>query len=150
MKFLIKIFALFFFALHLTAYAKNLDDPADVAKTFFSEMAQGDPHKAVALLDLSELNAMLAEISGQDGPEISRDQAEEKLSQMIGEMQTEIKNAGGIESIKTGDVRYNSDKTEATVAVTVSLNAEIDGKKSDTETLKLKKIDGQWKVQLPE
>ncbi len=146
MKFVVKLFAIASFAFLLAACSDDSNDnPANVAQTFFTEMLEGDAHKAVELIDVGDIDQGLSQITGQ---EMSVEDTEKKLTEMFTEMKKEVEKVGGVDAIKVGEVTYNNDKTEATVPVTLSFKKEMNGKKSDTQDVKLKKVDGMWKVLL--
>ena len=76
--------------------------------------------------------------------------ARPELKALIGTMRSRLEKAGITASIDTKEVRYNADKSEARVAVTITLNHPLDSEKLQTKTksVALKKINGNWKIRI--
>lgn len=72
-----------------------------------------------------------------------KDMVRGKLTMMLTPAAAIAKEQGGIDSIKAGDAQYNSDKTRASVPVTVTFNKASE---ESTESVDLIKVDGAWKV----
>lgn len=81
-------------------------------------------------------------------PNVAKERPE--LKALIGTMQSWLEKTGITASIDTKEVRYNADKSEAMVAVTITLNHPLDSEGSQTKTksVALKKIDGSWKIRI--
>lgn len=116
--------------LMLTACGKEA--PAEAAETFVKEMLEGDAGKAVSLIY----------IPPQQRNEMSDAMTQQMLTTMFSTIQAEVKKQGGVGKIKIGEVVYNNDKTQADVQLTIERK---DGK-TDTQTLKTIKDDGNWKI----
>ena len=120
----------------LVACGGGTDDPANVAETFFKELLQGDTAKAVDLI-------YLPPEAQQNG--MSEKDVKDKLTLMFSSAKAKLDKQGGIDSIKAGNVSYtNSDKTEATVEITIKLKNGAENK----DTIAVIKTDKGWKVNM--
>lgn len=140
MKKLFQTLTLVFFAAILTACG---DGPEKTAKTFFSEMIDGDVNKAAELVYLPP--ETMKRISQKD---MSEEAAKSKLSMMIIAARDKMKKEGGVLKAEIGEVSYtNADKTEAKIAVI--LKTQKDGQESARkQDLVLIKTDKGWKIKL--
>ena len=140
MKKLIQTLTVVFFAAILTAC---VDGPEKTAKTFFSEMIDGDVNKAAELVYLPP--ETMKRISQKD---MSEEAAKSKLSMMIIAARDKMKKEGGVLKAEIGEVSYtNADKTEAKVAVI--LKTQKDGQeRARKQDFVLIKTDKGWKIKL--
>lgn len=136
MKKFIQLFILATMATILVACGGDKKDAAQVAETTTKAMFEGDAKTVIENLYTDNTTITDAD----------KKQAESVLSIMFQAMKAEVDKAGGIQTIKAGEVTLNADKTEASVPVTITLNKAINGKQSDTQTINLRKIDGKWKI----
>jgi PBP1b-binding outer membrane lipoprotein LpoB len=110
------------------------DEPQAVAEAFTKAAYSNDID---TLMDLVQLPSEL-----KDGQE---EMMRGKLQMMLAPAAAMVEQKGGLDSIKTGETRYNADETTASVPVTVSFK---DSDEESTETVNLIKVDGDWKVKL--
>lgn len=115
----------------LGACSDKVEPPAQAAETFFNEILQGDVKKAISLTYLP--------------PEVNNPLGIGMLEQVFTVLQQELKKKGGVKSVKAEKVTYNSDKTQATVILTIEAN---DGKSRDTKPIEVIKEGDVWKVKM--
>lgn len=73
-----------------------------------------------------------------------KDMVRGKLQMMVAATSALAAQKGGVDKIETGKVSYNEDKTIATVPVTVLFEND----EKTTDSVRLVKVDGDWKVKL--
>ena len=119
------------------------DSPDKTAKTFFSEMIDGDVNKAAELVYLPP--ETVKRISQKD---MNEEAAKSKLSMMIIAARDKMKKEGGVLKAEIGEVSYtNAEKTEAKIAVI--LKTQKDGQESARkQDFVLIKTDKGWKIKL--
>ena len=112
--------------------------PEEVAVKFFEDIFAG---KADAVINYVHI------------PELEKASEQEKqmltmfMGQMFAALKEEMQKQGEeVVGFKTNGVVYNADKTEAEVQL-VAQRKTKDGKtKEDSQPMKLKKINGEWKI----
>lgn len=120
----------------LVACGGDKDDAAKTAEKAVKAMFSGDSKDLV--------DSMYT--GGKKLTDEQKKQAEAMLTLISQSVKQKVDEAGGIKSVKAGEVTLNGDKTEATVPVTVTLNKAVNGQDSNTQTMKLRKEDGKWKI----
>ena len=140
MKKLIQTLTLVFFAAILTACG---DGPEKTAKTFFSEMIDGDVNKAAELVYLPP---EVIQESAQQG--LDEAMLKSQIIELITMRREQAVKEGGIPTAEVGDITYtNSDKTAAKAVIT--LKKPKSGKSGgESDTLDLIKTDNGWKINL--
>jgi len=127
--------ALAIVALFIVACSGSTDSPEGITKHFIESTYKGDGDALIKSLDLgkdAEDPAVQQMISG-------------KMMMAAQEAKKEADKNGGVSSINIKDVKYNDDKTRATVNFTVKF------KKNDIEDagdMKTIKTDKGWKISL--
>lgn len=118
------------------AFGCGEDGPEDVVKSFLEAGKDKDCEAMVDLMDLSIDEAM--------AEELGIDTADFK-DQMIEACKADAETGGEIVDYEIGEATIDGDTAEVEASVTT----EIDGEESTEEdTLKLIKVDGDWKITL--
>ncbi|MBR7002374.1 MAG: DUF4878 domain-containing protein [Neisseriaceae bacterium] len=108
--------------------------PAKVAEKFERAAYAGDIDTVMSVIYFDD----------NDKKNGTEDMMRGKLSMMLVELKKQSDAKGGVKNIKTEKAQYNSDKTRATVNVTVTFK----DKTEVTEDLSLMKTKKGWKVKL--
>lgn len=128
-------FAVMLFAMVAVACGDAKDSPEDVAKEFMTVFEKGDSKRLMDIIYLDD----------EDNTPEAKEMIEGKLGMMVEMAQGEIKAQGGIKEIKIDRVEYNSDKTTASVYISVTYK---DGEESGPDELNTIKTKDGWKVML--
>jgi len=115
------------------AACSSSGDPEQVAQAFTRAAYAGDVDKLMELID-TPANAQANQ----------KDMVRGKLQMMVAATSALAAQKGGVDKIETGKVSYNEDKTIATVPVTVLFEND----EKTTDSVRLVKVDGDWKVKL--
>ena len=129
-----KCFKLFFIslgcALFLTACGGS-DTPEAVAQDFVKALTSGDVDKVLKLMDMSN----------KDAKELEK--MRPKAEMMFAKIKKDIDAQGGVKSIKAVGTEISEDGNTAKVMVQLET---VTGKGGNTKPVRLKKVDGKWKV----
>ena len=131
-KKILSFFSMFVLAFALTACGGS--GPAKVAEKFERAAYAGDIDTVMSVIYFDD----------NDKKNGTEDVMRGKLSMMLVELKKQSDAKGGVKNIKTEKAQYNSDKTRATVNVTVTFK----DKTEVTEDLSLVKAKKGWKVKL--
>ena len=131
-KKILSFFTMFVLAFALTACGGG--GPAKVAEKFERAAYAGDIDTVMSVIYLED----------NDKKNGTEDMMRGKLTMMLVELKKQSDAKGGVKNIKTEKAQYNSDKTRATVNVTVTFK----DKTEVTEDLSLMKTKKGWKVKL--
>ncbi|SDI72649.1 protein of unknown function [Pseudomonas flavescens] len=81
-----------------------------------------------------------------DAGEGAEEMVRGKLKMAVAKRAEMAATLGGVDEVKAGEATYNDDKTQATTQVTITFKkADVPAK---TESVRLTKVDDQWKVRL--
>ena len=126
-------FSILFVSFALTACGGG--SPEKVAEKFYTAIYKGD-------IDTIMASIYIPEKERKPGVE---EMMKGKLMMMIGEAKKQADGKGGVKQVKAEKAQYNSDKTHATVNVTVVFK----NKEQVSEDVKMVKDEKkQWKVNL--
>lgn len=128
-----RLFSVFFmtvFAFALTACSGG--KPESTVETFYEAAAQGDVDKAIAQISFSGVPA--AQMTAAKG----------KMQMIVGEMQARIQANDGLDEVEILESKVGEDGKTATVRAKVIFK----NGKDKTESHRLIKEDGDWKLQL--
>lgn len=131
-KKILSFFSMFVLAFALTACGGS--GPAKVAEKFERAAYAGDIDTVMSVIYFDD----------NDKKNGTEDMMRGKLSMMLVELKKQSDAKGGVKKVKTEKAQYNSDKTHATVNVTVTFK----DKTEVTEDLSLMKTKKGWKVKL--
>ena len=134
MKYCYRFFLLLTLLVFCAACGEKANDPAEVVKSFYTELLEGDIDKAIEMINSSNV----------DPDKLPESKAQAKV--LLTFMRSLFQKSGGIASIETEQLTYNADKSEAEVSLAITVNNPFDGVKTRTEHFFLKKIDGNWKI----
>lgn len=98
--------------------------PADTAEAFQRHVESGETSAAVALMD----------------PAVTQMMGAEKMEAALAAQTTEIRDKGGIASIRV------LSETVTGETATVEMETTFGNGESDTETVALRKVDGDWRL----
>lgn len=130
---ILSFFSLLFLSLALTACGGG--SPEKVAQQFYTATYKGDIDTVMKLIYIP---------ASEKKPGVE-EMMKGKLMMMIGEAKKQADAKGGVKKVSAEKAQYNSDKTNATVNVTVVFK----NKEQVSEDVKLVKDEKkQWKVNL--
>lgn len=111
------------------------DSPEAVAQSFIEASFSNDADTMFKLVDVPA--------DADDGAE---EMVRGKMKMAVAKRAELAEKLGGVAEVKAGEATYNDDKTQATTQVTVTFKkADVPAK---TESVRLNKVDDQWKVRL--
>ncbi|MBD9657037.1 MULTISPECIES: DUF4878 domain-containing protein [unclassified Pseudomonas] len=119
----------------LLAACSSSDSPEAVAKSFIEASFSNDADGMYKLIAVPA-----------DANEGAEEMVRGKLKMAVAKRSEQAEKLGGIDQIKADEAVYNDDKSQATSKVTITF------KKADvpaqTESVRLTKVDDQWKVRI--
>ncbi len=130
-----------FFGMMLFAFVavacsgSNSNSPEGVAQEFLEVFAKGDSKRLIEIIYMSE----------DDNTPEARAMIAGKLEMMVAAGKQEMDSKGGIKKIEVNEVNFNSDKTKASVFLTVTYK---DGEVSGPDEVGTVKTKDGWKVEL--
>ncbi|MBP3221228.1 MAG: DUF4878 domain-containing protein [Neisseriaceae bacterium] len=131
---ILSFFSLLFLSLALTACGGG--SPEKVAQQFYTATYKGDIDTVMKLIYIP---------ASEKKPGVE-DMMKGKLTMIIGEAKQQADGKGGVKKIATEKAQYNSDKTQATVKVTVTFKKDNEQVSENVKMIKDEKK--QWKVNL--
>lgn len=121
-------------AVVLAACSSN-DTPEAVAKSFIEASYSNDADGMYKLLAVPA--------DADDGAE---EMVRGKLKMAVAKRAEQADKLGGIDEIKAAEAIYNDDKSQATSKVSITFKKA--GVPARTESVRLTKVDDQWKVRI--
>lgn len=119
----------------LLAACSSNDSPEAVAKSFIEASFSNDADGMYKLVAVPA-----------DTEEGAEEMVRGKLKMAVAKRAELAAKLGGVDEVKAGEASYNDDKTQATTQVTITFkNADVP---AQTESVRLTKVDDQWKVRL--
>ena len=119
----------------LLAACSSNDSPEAVAKSFIEASFSNDADGMYKLIAVPA--------DADDGAE---EMVRGKLKMAVTKRSEQAAKLGGVDQVKAGEAIYNDDKSQATSKVTVTFkNADVP---AQTESVRLTKVDDQWKVRI--
>lgn len=119
----------------LLAACSSNDSPEAVAKSFIEASFSNDADGMYKLIAVPA--------DADDGAE---EMVRGKLKMAVAKRSEQAAKLGGVDEVKAGEATYNDDKTQATSKVTITFkNADVP---AQTESVRLTKVDDQWKVRI--
>lgn len=124
----LKYTASIFLSVFFLAACSSSNSPENIAINYTKAMCAGETEKVIQMVDLSDV------------PAAQQEQAHAKINLLLKEAKAKIDNEGGLKSVNVTDKQI--EESNATVKVTL----ETGSGKQIPSVVRMKKIDGQWKV----